>query len=79
MCLNIRILPQTWTHRGSLRLNQQSGILHGSNLGSLYITIVWLGAFVGLLTEGAGTVFDNFGTLSSFYGASSSLNKMGWD
>jgi hypothetical protein len=35
---------QNWTHGGSLRLNQQSGSLHRSNLGLLhvcYICVAW--------------------------------------
>lgn len=45
----------------SQRLNQQPGIIHGSDLGSLhicYVCVAW--CFAGLLRVGAGTVSESF-------------------
>lgn len=50
---------QTWTHRGTLTLNQQSGSLHGSNTDLLYICysyVAW--CFCGTPTEKVELVSD---------------------
>ena len=46
-----------WTQKGSLRLNWQSGSLHGP---SVCVTVVYFGAFVELLAGEVGAVSDTF-------------------
>jgi hypothetical protein len=64
--------------RGSQRLEQQSGSLHGSDLGPLhtcYGCVAW--CFSGTPNSGSWVVSDSFACPFSHWVASSSLNMKG--
>lgn len=66
------------THRGSMRLNQHSGSLYGSDLGPLHICYNGIPCFsCGIPRSGSGGISDFcllLVPLSSYWFASSNLN-----